>query len=241
MTQLGLFSARPELPEAEEGAFLFCPQCGAAHRVSRADRAPLHALDGSSRMMDDFAAFLARHDQHPLKVLRRSMDLEMHTHARHDPMCRVLWEASDEEGNRFVVSFGRDDVESPRRYVIHPGRLVVETEKIQLDGELLREIVDEALYPHAVPDSKLTSFIRVCSQRVVSVPWERFEPVDEDREDPDTQLACLPATVLAEITSDVRAFFSGEDVRRLLELFANELRDEIPVVRLRRTLGTLPP
>ena len=240
MTQLGLFSGRPEMPEVEEGAFVFCTGCSEAHRVSRADRAPLYARDGSARLTDDFAGFLARHDHHPLKVLRRSTDAEMLTHARHDPMCQVLWEVADEDGTRFVVTFGRDDVESPRRYLIHPGELAVESETIRLDAEVFRAVVDEALYPHAASDSKLSSFVRACGERLATVPWERFDPIDEDREEPDTQLACLPGSVIVDIAAIVRTFFSGEDARRLLELFAHELREEIPVVRLRRTYTILP-
>ena len=240
MSPLEMLVARLEIPVAEEGAFVFCPACQDVHRVSKADRAPVYGLDGSSQAADDFQAFLARHVDHELCVLRRSTDAEVHSHARHDPMCRILWEAVDDGGNRYVISLGREDVESPRRYGIMPGRLEVVSESIGLDEELLRAVLDEALYPGPAPASRLDRLIEACRRAITTLPWDAFDPVDEARDDPGIQLACLPRAVLQAIAAEATRVFPGNDGERVLELLERELRDEIPVVRLLRRYVVAP-
>lgn len=227
------FDARREVLEGE---FLYCIDCRDVHRVSDLDRAPMYGPDGTPRAVDDFQQFLMRHGDHRLRALRRSSDAEIHSHPRHDPMQRVCWEVSD--GNeRFVVSFGRDDLESPRRYSIAPGRLVLESEAIAVDAQLLRDIIDDTLYPYAAPTSRLDSLVETCFRRIAALPWEAFELVDEDREDPNVQLACLPDGVVAELAHAAKRLFAGPEGDRIAELLECDLRSVIPVVRLTRRYG----
>jgi hypothetical protein len=229
-----LLASRADLSLAEEGAFLFCGGCFEVHRISRTDRAPFYDLEGFWHVRDDLRSFLARHEEHPLRVLRRASDAEMHSHSRHDPMCRVLWEVTDDQDGHFIVSFGRDDVGSPRRYAIQPGRLVVVSESIEIDATLLRALIDEALFPLSAPDSKLAGLIEACRSRVRVLPWEQFDPVDEDRGDPGTHLACLPVEVVSGVSAEVGRSFCGPEVERILDLVQRELRHQIPIVRLQR-------
>jgi hypothetical protein len=148
-------------------------------------------------------------------------------------MRRVCWEVSDGK-DWFVVSFGREDLESPRRYAIAPGRLIVDRESIDIDGELLHEVIDDALYPSAAPPSKLETFIERCRAAVASLAWEAFELVDEDRDDPNIQQACLPESVVKQLRHDAREIFAGPEGERVAELVQRDLRFEIPVIHLAR-------
>ncbi len=219
--------------EIFEGAFLYCTDCEDVHRASSLDQAPIYGVDGTPRSVDDLHQFLGRHADHRLRVLRRSSDAEIHSHPRHDPMRRVCWEVSDGEG-RFVVSFGREDLESPRSYTIVPGRLVLQSESIEIDGDLLREIFDDALYPHAAPPSHLERLIEKCRERIAILSWDTFELIDEDREDPSVQLACFPECIVGDLGREARTIFPGPEGKTIADVVAYDLRLEIPVVRLSR-------
>ena len=125
-------------------AFLFCPDCGVAHRAAASDCTPIYLPDGTSVAADDLQEFLAAHRDHGLRLLERSSDTEMISHPRWDPMCRVAWEVSDGR-SEFIVTFGRGNVDTPRQYWILPGRMVVEREFIEVDAEALHQVIDEAL------------------------------------------------------------------------------------------------
>lgn len=219
--------------EETESGFLFCADCGSAHRMSPVDRAPLFALDGSATPTDDFQSFCVLHADHDLRILRRSNDAEIHSHPRWDPMRTVWWEASDGRTS-FVVRSERPDVESPRRYGVEPGRLVLEEESAQLDDELLRGVLDDALFPHSAPPTHLDFVIDGCRRELAALPLDALAPVDEDRDDPNVQLACLPAPVVHRVRGLVAEVFRGAEAQRLAEVFERDLRFEIPVVRVVR-------
>ena len=218
---------------AFNGAFLYCTDCSAAHRISASDRSAIYLDDGTPTPVDDLQRFLGAHVEHRFRLLRRSSDAEMLSHARWDPMCRVAWEASDGERD-FVVTFGRTDLGSPRQYAIVPGRLLLDNESVQLDAEALRRVIDEALYPHAAPGSKIDSMVEVCQRAVATVPSDRFEPVDEERDDPSVQLACLPLSVVEALLGEVRRRFSGTEAERLAQVVGNDLCRDIPLIRVAR-------
>jgi hypothetical protein len=218
---------------AFNGAFLYCTDCSAAHRISQTDRSPIYLDDGTLTSADDLQRFLGAHVEHRFRLLRRSSDAEMLSHARWDPMCRVAWEASDGESD-FVVTFGRTDLGSPRQYAIFPGRLLVENECVELDAEALRRVIDEALYPHAAPESKIEPVVELCQRAIATIPSDRFEPVDEERDDPSVQLACLPPSVVEALLGEARRRFSASEAERLAQVVGDDLRRDIPLIRVTR-------
>ncbi len=219
--------------EEFDGAFLHCADCAAVHRVSRADRAPFYRNDGSASPADDFQRYLDTHLDHRLQILRRSNDTEMVSHARWDPMCRVAWEVSDGESD-FVVTFGRTDLERPREYWIRPGRLRLDSETIEVDVEVLRRVLDEALFPSVAPPKQIDALTQRCARLVSVWPLEQLDIIDEVRDDPSTQLACLPEEIVGELRQEARRRFSGADVERLLDAIDGDLKRYIPVIRLTR-------
>lgn len=221
------------IPETSEGAFLLCADCSVVHRVSAADRAPLYGADGLAQAADDFQEFVGQHVDHRLRVLHRSSDAEVCSHARWDPMCQVAWEVSDGERS-WVVRFGREDMESPRRYTITPGELQLVSESVEVDLEVLTQTVDEALFPHAVPPRKLDALVECCRRLLASVGTDALEPIDEDRADPTVQLACLPPQVAAALATQARSLFDEDESRAIAEAVDRDLRFVIPVVRYRR-------
>ena len=222
----------PDL-QAVEGAFLHCTDCSVVHRVTHSDRALAYLDDGTARAVDDFHRFLSAHLDHRFRLLHRSSDAEMLSHARWDPMCRVAWEATDGEQD-FVVTLGRSDLEGPRQYMIFPGRLLLESETVEVDAEVLRHAIDEALYPHAAPFTKIEAFVDVCRRLVASLRTDQLEPVDEVRDDPATQLACLPPSVADALRAEVLERFAGSEGPQVAELFDSDLRRDIPLIRLTR-------
>lgn len=234
MIPIHLLVSHLDLPNEEHGAFVLCQECGAVHRMSKSDRAAFYDPDGTAHPANDLQTFLFHHADHEMSVLRRASEVEVHSHARHDPMCRVSWEVADEKGRPYVVSLGRADVESPRHYSARPGRLVPVSESIDVDAGLLRAVIDEALFPHAAPESKLARFVEACRTRIGGLAWEGFDPIDEDREDPNTQLACLPEEVAEALEGEAATLFPPSEGKRLAALLRDELRFAIPIVRLRR-------
>jgi len=216
-----------------DGAFLFCADCLAVHRVTRADRAPMFFADGTPAESDDAQKFLTTHLDHRFRVLRRSSDAEMISHPRWDPMCRVAWEVSDGDDD-FVVTFGRSDLETPREYTIMRGRMVLAHESVDLDIETLHHVIDEALYPHAAPTRKIDILIGRCRQMVAATPLELFEPLAESREDANVQLACLPAAVVDALREELPCWFSDVESECLREVIDKDLRNDIPTVRCTR-------
>jgi hypothetical protein len=216
-----------------EGAFLFCSPCAAVHRVTRSDRAPTYLADGTPLATDDRQEFLAAHRDHDLRLLRRSGDAEMISHPRWDPMCRVAWEVSDGR-NDFVVTFGRLDVETPRQYSILPGRLVLESESVEVDTEVLHAVIDEALYPHVAPLRKIGALIDECERLVSVIPLQNLEPLAELREDPNVQLACLPDSVAGALCVAVVRAFPKPEADLLIDVIDGDLRREIPILRVTR-------
>ena len=219
--------------ERFEGAFLCCTDCNAVHRVARSDRAPAYALDGTTTAVDDFQKFLSMHADHRFRLLHRSSDAEMLSHARWDPMCRIAWEVSDGE-HSYVVTFGRSDIDRTREYAVLPGRMNLESETIRVDSEVFQRLVDEALFPHAAPSRKIDLLLEKCRRLVATVPGDRYDPVDELRDDPNVQLACLPESIVAELRVEALSLFSRDEAQRLLEVIENDLRTYIPVVRIAR-------
>jgi hypothetical protein len=215
------------------GAFLFCADCTAAHRITRADHAAAFLSDGTPSAVDDCQVFLDAHLDHRLQVLCRSSDAEMLSHPRWDPMCRVSWELTDGE-NDYVVTSGRSDVEGPREYGIRPGHMVLASESVEVDSMALHRAIDEALYPLAAPPRKIEGLIASCRRLVAATPVERFEPFDESREDPNVQLACLPPSIAGALRAELFRAFSGAEAERLVDVFQHDLRNEIPIVRLTR-------
>jgi len=218
---------------AFNGGFLYCADCSSAHRISQSDRSAIYLDDGTATPADDLRRFLGAHVEHSFRLLRRSSDAEMLSHARWDPMCRVAWEASDGETD-YVVTFGRTDLGSPRQYAIVPGRLTLEYERVTLDAGALRRVIDEALYPHAAPTTKIEPVVEFCQRAVAAIPSDRFEPIDEERDDPSVQLACLPPAVLEALLGEVRRRFSAVEAERLLQAVGNDLRRDIPLIRVTR-------
>lgn len=219
--------------ECPDGGLLFCRSCLVAHRVGDTDRAPLHALDGSVHGMDDRQAFLRAHDDHPIGVLTRSSDAEVRSHPRWDPMVRILFEATDGETSWIVVG-ERDDLAGPRRYRVRSGRLELAEESVSLDEELLREMIDDALFPYAAPASLLDDFIARVRGLVEKSPIGSFDLVGEDRQDPAVELAGLPDAIIDRLRRAVGQLIPFDEATRLGELFDRELRGEVPVVRVRR-------
>lgn len=219
--------------ERFEGAFLRCTDCNAVHRIARSDRAPVYLNDGTPTAADDFQKFLTDHSDHRFQLLHRANEAEMISHARWDPMCRIAWEVTDGESS-FVVMFGRADLEQSRQYAVSPGRMSLEGETIRVDAEVFHRLVDEALFPHAASQKKIDALLDRCQRSVAAVPTERFEPVDELRDDPNVQLACLPESVIAELRAAALALFAPDEAQRLFEVIENDLRTFIPVVRIAR-------
>jgi hypothetical protein len=230
---LDVHAARTTSQPGPDASFVYCADCGSLHRVTSADQAPFFEADGSSSPRDDLALFLARHDRHAVRILRRASDVEIHSHPRHDPMRRVSWEVTDGDV-AFVVTCDREDVGSPRRYTIAPARLSVVSESIDVDAEILRRVIDEAVFPQAIPPSRLRWLGNLCARIVRSLSWEAFEPVDEDRENPNVQLAYLPDAAAGRLREEIAVLFAGDEGRRLGEAIERELRSSIPVVRLLR-------
>ncbi|MGH7818201.1 MAG: hypothetical protein ACREQ9_00340, partial [Candidatus Binatia bacterium] len=219
--------------ERFDGAFLYCRDCLAVHRITDGDRAPLLSLDGSVTPVDDFRKFLLGHVDHRLLLLKRSSDSEVLSHARWDPMCRIAWEVTDGESS-FVVSAGRTDLEGPREYAIAPGRLVLERESIDIDVETLRHEIDQALFPHSAPPKKISALVEACRRLVAGLDADTLDVRDEAREDPSVQLACLPPSVAALLRREVQALFAFEEAARLLEVIDTDLVNGIPIIRLER-------
>ena len=219
--------------ERSEGAFLRCADCNAVHRIARSDRAPVYLNDGTPTPADDFQKFLSQHSDHRFQLLHRANDAEMISHARWDPMCRIAWEVTDGETS-FVVTFGRTDVEHAREYAVSPGRMSLENETIAIDADVFHRLVDEALFPHAAPQKKIDALLDRCRRSVAAVPSERFDPIDEVRDDPNVQLACLPESVVSELRTAALALFAPEEADRLVDVIENDLRTFIPVVRISR-------
>jgi hypothetical protein len=218
---------------AFEGAFLLCADCRAVHRIARSDRAPLFRSDGGSSSVDDFRAFLDAHADHRFRLLRRTGDAEMISHARWDPMCRIVWEVTDGESD-YVVTFGRTDLDREREYAIFPGHLVLDAETVAVDAQVFRRLVDEAMFPHVAPERKIDALLERCCELVSATPSDGFEPIDEMRDDPNVQLACVPAAIAEELRAEALRLFSPEEATRLVEVIDNDLRRYIPVVRISR-------
>ncbi len=216
-----------------DGAFLQCTDCQAVHRIMQADRALLYTKDGAEVQVDDMRRFLGAHRDHRFQVLRRSSDAETLSHARWDPMCRVVWEVSDGETD-YVVSFGRTEVESPREYTIVPGRMRVVKETIEIDGDVLARVIDEALFPFVAPESKVAGVVQRCRDLVAGCAADELDPIDELREDPNVQLACLPARVAGELRRDLEQTFADSRTRDGFDAIADDLQVQIPIVRLAR-------
>jgi hypothetical protein len=223
----------PEEREALIGAFLFCAQCAVAHRITRADQAAVFLPDGTPSAADDYQLFLDAHPEHPLQLLRRTSDAEMLSHPRWDPMCRVSWELTDGE-NDYVVTFGRSDVNGPREYGISRGRMILDRETVEVDIQALHRVIDEALYPLAAPARKIEALIASCRRLIGATPIERFEPLDESRDDANVQLACLPPSVAGALRAELFRVFSGMEAERLVDIMQHDLRTDIPIVRLTR-------
>jgi len=219
--------------EEFDGAFLHCRDCAAVHRISGSDQAPVPLSDGSLSAADDFRHFLSTHIDHQLVLLRRSSEAEMLSHARWDPMCRVVWEVSDGQ-NDFIVTSGRTDVEGPRQYVITPGRLMLESETIDIDSETLRHEIDEALFPHSAPPSRIFGLVKACRRMVTSLSADGLDLVAESRDDPNVQLACLPESVARSLRREVGSLFAAEEAERLFEVIDDDLCHGIPIIRLTR-------
>ena len=219
--------------ERFEGAFLCCTDCNEVHRVAHTDRSSVYLPDGTPTAVDDFQKFCTVHSDHRFRLLHRANEAEMMSHARWDPMCRIAWEVTDGE-NDYVVTFGRSDLDRVREYVVSPGHLRLESETIVVDAEVFHRLVDEALFPHAAPESKIEGLLDQCRRLVAAFPSERLEPIDELRDDPNVQLACLPDSVAQELRAEALQLFSADEGHRLIDVIDNDLRRYIPVVRVAR-------
>jgi len=219
--------------ERFEGAFLCCTDCNAVDRVVSSDRAPTYTVDGTPTAADDFQKFLTAHADHRFRLLHRSSDAEMLSHARWDPMCRIAWEVSDGEQS-YVVTFGRSDIDRSREYAVAAGHMSLESEIVRVDGEVFHRLVDDALFPHAAPPRKIDALLEKCRRLVATIPSDRWEPVDEMRDDPNVQLACLPDSVVNELRVEALSLFSREEAQRLVEVIEHDMRTFIPVVRIAR-------
>jgi len=237
-SDLHLFPPSQRL-ECPDGALLFCRECRVAHRVGETDRAPIYTPDGAAQAMDDRQAFLRAHDDHSLGVLTRSSDAEVRSHPRWDPMVRVLFEATDGESFWIVVA-EREDLAGPRRYRVRPGRLVLAEETVSLDDDLLREMIDAALFPYAAPASLLDTFVERVRELVEKSPIASFDLVGEDRRDPEIELAGLPDAVIALLARALTQLLPVDEARRLTALLDRELRADVPVVRVRRRYVAAP-
>jgi hypothetical protein len=219
--------------EPHRGTWLFCRECLVAHRVSDADRAPAYDADGTAQPVDDLQTFLRAHQEHPIGALTRTSDRESRSHPRWDPMIRVAIEATDGESS-FVVVSARHELGSARHSVVRPGRLIPIEEVAVLDEALLRDAVDDALFPYAAPASLLDGFIDRVRTLIERTPLDDFELVDEDRLDPTIELAGLPASIIEPLRAALLQLFPKAEAARIFTLLERELRAEIPVVRVRR-------
>ena len=219
--------------DLDRATWLFCRECLTAHRLSDADQRPIFANDGTATPADDLRGYLRAHDGHALGALARSSDRESRSHPRWDPMIRVTVEATDGETSYVIVS-ERTDVMSPRRYVVRPGRLVVVEERAMLDDALLRDAVDDALFPYAAPESLLDALLERVQVLVERTPVDDFDLVDEDRHDPTVELAGLPPSVVDPLRLALLELFPRAEAARIVALLERELSCEIPVVRVRR-------
>ena len=233
---LAASSSRLDLPP---GTFLFCRACRIAHRIDEADRAPLYAVDGASRAVDDRQAFLRAHQDHAIGALTRSSEREIRSRPRWDPMVRTTCEATDGESSWIVVS-EREEVGGPRRHWVRPGRLVVAEESVSLDEGLLREAVDDALFPYAAPASLLDEVVARVRAMVERTLPDAYEFVAEDRRDPTVELAGLPTPIVEAFRRLVESALPEGEARRLVDLAERELRADLPIVRVRRRYAAVP-
>lgn len=215
------------------GEFLLCVSCRYVHRISEADRAPLFEANAPAPSTDDFAAFLATHGSHRLTLLERTGDRELHSAPRWDPMARTVWEASDGLLT-YLVTASRPGADGPRLYRARRGRLLLVHETASLDHDALARLVDDALYPLAAPASRISALLEALDGVVRAHPLDDFPVVEEDRRDPNVLLAFLPGDLGPAIATIVDRFFEGEEADRLTNLFENDLRSALPIVRIER-------
>jgi hypothetical protein len=146
----------------------------------------------------------------------------------------------DSEGHFSVVSCRRESIFEARRYELQPGRLILASETGELDRSIFCALISEALSPTIAPEGKLTELITICERRLSQISGDAFEVIDEDRKDPNIQLACLPLRVSLALEAGARLLFPGIDGDHLVDLFSHDLRLEIPVVRIKRAYEIQP-
>ena len=198
-------------------SFLHCRECDVLFRPSAYDRVPEFRLtpDGyTETMRDDCAEFLCRHARHPMQTLRLAGDTVAHDGPLWDPMVTTYWQVSNGD-ELFVVQGWREHVDEPLRYRMVPGRLIAERVSVEVPEREIRDEIDRALYPGAVPERKLTAFV----ERFKSLVWEidpaELEILYDVPNEPTLCVAALPAWAIEGLAREAGRIFDRADTARI--------------------------
>ena len=176
-----LFPWRPPNEIMVNDRFIWCRNCGAIHRVTPSDRAPVYAVrDGAAveEAANDWRDFMAHHNGHRLEPMTATGADYYPDGFAGDPMSVRYLEVSN-GSETLLLRRSRSSIEKPFCYVPVEGRLMESGACLGIQEEAIRkEMKVHFVWAPATPfdDNEIANFIGVFKELVCELDPARVHP-----------------------------------------------------------------
>ncbi len=164
----------------DQGKYIWCRNCSEIHHVTPFDRSPMYILEAGEEKvvsMDDWRAFMQRHDGHKLEALQAFGMSYNPGIPPLDPMKERYIEVTNGQ-ETFVIRSFRNSIEEPLNFELLQGRLKITRVIVEIQEDEIRK---EMKYhfpwePSArLDDEKIDLFIRFFRELARDLDLSRIE------------------------------------------------------------------
>jgi hypothetical protein len=174
-------------------------------------------------------AFLQRHQEHPLAVLKRKKDRCATDRPIWDPL-RTSYEEVMDGHETFLLKSWRTDIVAPRQYALLRGAVEVTT-TITLHEEPLR---DTLLKSFAFSPEETAALVRACQRTVATFSPEELIPAYDSTEDPQISFAYLNEQHLRLLVRRCSETSPLTDKKRMWDFLIRNQQEEELTLELRQ-------
>ncbi len=164
----------------DQGKYIWCRNCSEIHHVTPFDRSPMYILEAGEEKvvsMDDWRAFMQRHDGHKLEALQAFGMSYNPGIPPLDPMKERYIEVTNGQ-ETFVIRSFRNSIEEPLNFELLQGRLKITRVIVEIQEDEIRKEM-KYHFPWELSarldDEKIDLFIRLFRELARDLDLIRIE------------------------------------------------------------------
>jgi hypothetical protein len=211
---------------------IHCVRCDALALFSPLDQSPEYVHEqGNWRVIerDDQDLFIKEHQGHPLEELQPVPDSFISYQNYIEPVKTSYFEATNGR-KRFVVKESRKNILDPMTYELIPGKIVLKTKELRIDGATIQRELERLLSPSRLSSEKIQLFVEELERIVSDLSPKDCKRVPFESQNPSVWYFNLDRAVWKKALKASSKFLSEEESRLLDATIRSNFDGDMPVV-----------